>query len=77
MPVQEWQDLTRIARLMTPFDGNTDYSVPNTNFSYKLYIGKKIPTFTFVPGSMEIIHRLIMMSSQASMESLKLHKSQL
>jgi hypothetical protein len=34
--------------------------VAGTEFSYNILIGKTLPIFTYVPGSFEIIHRLIL-----------------
>lgn len=34
--------------------------VPDTEFSYEIYIGSKLPMFTFTPQSIEIYHRLIL-----------------
>ena len=35
-------------------------NVAGTDFNYNILIGKRLPNFTYVPNSFEIIHRLIL-----------------
>ncbi len=50
--------------------------VPGTKFEYSILIGEKLPNFTFVPSSFEIIQRLILKAAFVnSLEDLSLYKS--
>lgn len=47
--------------------------VPETEFSYEIYLGAKLPMFTFTPQSIEIYHRLILRATlTASLAELEM-----
>lgn len=86
--VDEWNSLSRVAGLMFPIDLQAmeqdpakknkvvRLQVPNSKHQYLLFIDEKLPSFTYMPRSFEIFHRLILRAAMAiSLEEFKLHKS--
>lgn len=50
--------------------------VPNAGHEYNILVGEKLPMFTFVPKSLEVLHRLILKAAFVeSIQELKLDKS--
>jgi len=51
--------------------------IPNSKYEYNILIGEKLPMFTFVPQSFEIIAKLILKAAFVNgLEDLQLTKSQ-
>ena len=50
--------------------------VPDQDFKYAILVGEKLPNFTFLPKSFEIIQRMILKASFVeNLEELDLEKS--
>jgi len=68
----EWNSLSRIVHLEFPLVGPgrtgriVKQKVPDKDFWYDINIGLKMPSFTYLPLSYEIFHRLVLKAALAT-----------
>jgi len=72
MSQEEWNSLKRIVRLIFPLVGPgktgriVKQKVPDKEFFYDINISKKMPSFTYLPLTYEVFHRLVLRAALAT-----------
>ena len=72
-----WNDPNRIVSMLYPLPGTEKLQVLDQPFKYDIHLGKTLPSFVYMPTSMEIVWRLVLKAAASSLSDFRLEHSNL